>query len=477
MHFFSHKLIVKFIDISISQQTLLPLIFLLFAFYLNLNLKFTVISYLFQVSSLSNTSVSRIVKGPKDCSISASNRKLKLTLLSSEWGSTKGGLSTINRELAIQFAKDDNVEVCMYLPWFSDKDKKAASDCGVRLLKAKEKPGYEPIDWLASIPRVHQMDVVIGHGIHLGRQVPYIKESHRECKWIQVVHTDPEELGKFKNYPNPTAKGEKKYRAEIKLCQEADLVVAVGPKLADSFSCYLRYCQKDQEVVDITPGIFSEFVGISQATKERRLFRVLVFGRGDCEDFNLKGYDIAARAVAELGEPFRLVFVGAPYGKEEKVKNRLLKEGISPLQLIVRSAKERKELARQFYEADLVIMPSRTDGFGLTALEALSAGLPVLVSRYSGLGEALEKVGFGSHFVVKSDKPTQWAKAIRGVSRKDRQVRLREASELRKNYSETYKWEEQCSKLIKKIRELVGGECFVCIFVEVCNMNVTIQWL
>ena len=52
----------------------------------------------------------------------------------------------------------------------------------------------------------------------------------------------------------------------------------------------------------------------------------------------------------------------------------------------MRSAKEREKLAEQFYEADLVIMPSRTEGFGLAALEALSAGLPVLVNGNSGLG-------------------------------------------------------------------------------------------
>ena len=86
----------------------------------------------------------------------------------------------MNRELAIHLAKDDNVEVCMYLPAFSDEEKKAADKCRVRLLKANEKPGYDPIDWLASVPSDHQMDVVIGHGIHLGRQVPDIKKSHPE---------------------------------------------------------------------------------------------------------------------------------------------------------------------------------------------------------------------------------------------------------------------------------------------------------
>ncbi|XP_015760591.1 PREDICTED: uncharacterized protein LOC107339792 [Acropora digitifera] len=107
-----------------------------------------------------------------------SSRKLKVTLLSTEWGSTTGGLSTMNRELAIQLAKHSNVEVCMYLPCFSDEDERAAAHSSISLLKAKERHGYDPVDWLASIPRDHQMDVVIGHGIHLGRQVPHIRESH-----------------------------------------------------------------------------------------------------------------------------------------------------------------------------------------------------------------------------------------------------------------------------------------------------------
>ena len=64
----------------------------------------------------------------------------------------------------------------MYLPWFSDEDKSAAADCRVILLKAKEGAWYnDPIDWLVFILRDHQMDVVIGHGIHLRKQVPLIK--------------------------------------------------------------------------------------------------------------------------------------------------------------------------------------------------------------------------------------------------------------------------------------------------------------
>ena len=176
-----------------------------------MKLELTITSCLFQGSSFLGTPGSLSQEATVGCASLISSRKLKVTLLSYEWGSTKGGLSTINRELAIQLAKNDNVEVSMYLPLCSEEDERAAAGFRVCLIKAKKKPGYDPIDWLASVPKDRHMDVVIGHGIHLGRQVPTIKEVHPDCKWIQVVHTDPEELAMFKDYAGPTVKGAKKH--------------------------------------------------------------------------------------------------------------------------------------------------------------------------------------------------------------------------------------------------------------------------
>ena len=47
-------------------------------------------------------------------------------------------------------------------------------------------------------------------------------------------------------------RGEKKHQAEVKLCEKADQVVAVSPKLAEA---YLRACGKDQDVLNLNPGI------------------------------------------------------------------------------------------------------------------------------------------------------------------------------------------------------------------------------
>ena len=111
-------------------------------------------------------------------------------------------------------------------------------------------------------------------------------------------------------------------------------------------------------------------------------------------------------------------------------------------------------------EVDLVLMPSRTEGFGLTGLEALSAGLPVLVSKNSGFGEALYNVPFGSSFVIDSEKPEDWAAAIKDVLNKDRQKRLEEAETLRTSYGKKFNWAEQSGGLLDKMTSMVHGMAF-----------------
>ena len=167
--------------------------------------------------------------------------KVQVTILASEWGSSKGGLSTINRELAIQLAKFSDVEVTFFLPKCSDKDKKAADSHHISILEAARRPGYDELDWLSFPPGHLTIDLIIGHGVKLGRQAQVIRNSHK-CKWVQVVHTDPEELGMFKCYENPISTGEEKHHVEVELCQMADFVVGVGPKLAEAFRKYLGFC-------------------------------------------------------------------------------------------------------------------------------------------------------------------------------------------------------------------------------------------
>ena len=203
---------------------------------------------------------------------------LHITLLADEWKSSKDGLSTMSRELAIQLAKRPNVTVTFLVPKCSEAGKRAACSHQIQVVAAQERPGFPPVDWLCFPPKDLVIDVIIGHGVPLGRQAQIIRESHH-CTWMQVVHTAPEELAMFKTYSGAISKGDEKQWTEVKLCEMADLVVAVGPKLCEVYSACLSSCGKT--VFNLTPGIFTEFYNLKQSTRGGTKFRVLVFGRGD----------------------------------------------------------------------------------------------------------------------------------------------------------------------------------------------------
>ncbi|XP_068705814.1 uncharacterized protein [Montipora foliosa] len=396
-----------------------------------------------------------------------SKEALDITLLGSEWNSSCGGLSTLNRELAIHLSEQPHVRVSVLVPEGAckDEDKKAAQDFGVNVLDAGKQPGFsEPLEWLGFPPQDHRIDVVVGHGVKLGRQVNIIKRSpqFQNCKWVHMVHTAPEDLSKYKGYDNPTSRGEQKHWDEVDLCKYADLVVPVGPRLKKAYSSYLQGCKEDEDIFEIIPGLFDrEFGALRQKAKVESDddFIVLLCGRGDYEDFEVKGYDIAVKAFADQrlkGKRYYLLFVGAPDRKQDEVRRRLLNLGITDEQLTVRKfVQSREKIKDLFCEVDLVIMPSKSEGFGLVALEALSAGLPILVGSNSGFARALEEIDFGNTCIVRSNDPATWANEIDNV-RANHQKRLHEMTWIKKFYAEKFSWREQCANLVKKLRKMVN---------------------
>ena len=407
-------------------------------------------------------------KATGQSALSATSRTLNVTLLGDEWGSSAGGLSTINRELAIHLSEQPGVNVSLLCPEkaCSTEDIREAGGYGITIVEAKERAAYDRLDWLTIPPRYHFMDIVVGHGVKLGRQVQFIRDSPQfsNCKWVQVVHTAPEDLSRYKCYSDPISKGETKHESEVELCKLADLVVPVGPRLKEAYTSYLQRCKTaDQDVLSITPGLFQREFGdlvAKQDPNEDGEFKVLLFGRGDDEDFELKGYNIAAQAFTDQrlkNKPYHLIFVGAPEGKQEEVREKLRQRGIAEAQLTVRKFVQcRERLKDLLCEVDLAIMTSKSEGFGLVALEALSAGLPILVGSRSGFAKALENVPIGSSCIVNSDNPGKWAEAIEAVRTRHR-MRLEEIKSLTASYGKMYSWKEQCEALVNRMWKMSRG--------------------
>ena len=133
-----------------------------------------------------------------------------------------------------------------------------------------------------------------------------------------------------------------------------------------------------------------------------------------------------------------------------------------------------------FRESDLVALPSRTEWVWLVALEAISAGIPVLVTDESGIAEALEKVEGGESVIVESEDVQVWAERIQQLSNQSPEERENNARLLRENYKKTYSWSTECSKFKRMIQDLVEWphskltscgngmySCYVCLFITV----------
>ena len=394
---------------------------------------------------------------------------LKITLLASEWKSSAGGLSTLNRELAIHLSQIPNVRVSLLVPEGAckDEDKREARSFGISILDAKKCVGFEPLLWLSNPPQDHKIDVIVGHGVKLGRQVQFIKRHSNleNCKWVHVVHTAPEDLSKYKGYCSPISRGEEKHWFEVDLCKCADLVVPVGPRLGGAYRLYLQNCKEDEDFFELIPGLFEREFGDLPAKQnpkdEKDNFLVLLCGRGDEEDFELKGYNIAVKAFADQrlkGKNYSLLFAGSPEGSQDEVRERLLKYGITNEQLTVREfVKSRERMKELFCEVDMVIMPSKCEGFGLVALEALSAGLPILVGKNSEFARAIEVIPLGSYSIVDSDDPAKWAECVEGV-RVRHKVVLQENKILKEHYSKDYCWKKQCEELVDRLWKMVYGK-------------------
>ena len=129
--------------------------------------------------------------------------------------------------------------------------------------------------------------------------------------------------------------------------------------------------------------------------------------------------------------------------------------GLNQNQLTVKPyVKNRENIKKLLRASNLALIPSRTEGFGLTALEALSAGLPFLVSQNSGFAEALQAICVRSSFILDSEDPKQWAEAIECVRRRGSEA-IQDCQELRTLYAEKYDWETQCNDFL---RILFNGE-------------------
>jgi D-inositol-3-phosphate glycosyltransferase len=136
----------------------------------------------------------------------------------------------------------------------------------------------------------------------------------------------------------------------------------------------------------------------------------------------LKGADLAVRALAELGDSRTvLVVVGGPSGPDGEAELADLHRLVDELGLSTRvrfvPPQPHEELARFYRAADVCVVPSRSESFGLVALEAAACGTPVVASDVGGLRVVVDDGVTG--LLVPSREPRVFADAVERVLHTD----------------------------------------------------------
>lgn len=201
-------------------------------------------------------------------------------------------------------------------------------------------------------------------------------------------------------------------QAEQEVIGCSDAVLANAPAEADELVAF--YDAEPSRIEVVPPGVDHAFFSPGDRAGARAALDlgehpVLLFvGRIQ----PLKGLDVAVRALAALErDDAVLVAVGGtsgPTGEAHLADVRALAAELGVLERIRFVPAQPHHLLSTFYRAaDLVYVPSRSESFGLVALEAAACGTPVVAADVGGL-QTLVHDGV-SGFLVPDRDPSAFA--------------------------------------------------------------------
>lgn len=261
----------------------------------------------------------------------------------------------------------------------------------------------------------------------------------------------------------PLAEGERpespgRLAGERLLAHEADLMVAVSE--AEKHTIIERLGGSAERTRVVPHGVDTELFHPGEDFAERQEWwgcggraEVLVVGRLH----PLKGFDLAIDAVAEIPAESRptLRIIGSPppdgHTHVQELHDAVERHDMREF-TVFEGAVRRGELAERLRAADIVLIPSHSETFGLVALEAAASGVPVIARAVGGLLEAV--VDGETGILIEGGDPRAWAAAIeRLLGDPGLAAEMRVAARRR---ALAQSWQASAALLLRVYRELLG---------------------
>ena len=177
----------------------------------------------------------------------------------------------------------------------------------------------------------------------------------------------------------------------------------------------------------------------------------------------LKGVDVAVRTLCKLeSSSAMLVVVGGPSGPEgaaelERLKRLVVDCGLQG-QVRFDPPRRHDELTTYYRAADVCLVPSRSESFGLVALEAAACGTPVVAANVGGLATLVDPGVTG--FLVEGRDPAVYAGHVAWLLDEPEAARtmgLRAAARAR-----GYRWSTTAGRLRRIYADLTSRSLVEC---------------
>ncbi|KAI8521038.1 hypothetical protein Bbelb_007920 [Branchiostoma belcheri] len=398
-------------------------------------------------------------------------------LVIDEYCTSKGGISTINLDAARKLAAA-GAQVYVTVLGATEQDERDAKRDGVTLLKPRldadssDKPSLQ---WLTVYHKHHFSHIpsdiccIVGHVDVTSRAARKIKEERfPHAKLAMFGHVAPEETEHYKSDEKALGVGRKEASIQDDL-GKADVVFSVGARIHRHNDRFLRRRHVDHHI--FLPEPSKVFSGANVSFGEEHCVQkpervILSIGRVRNVE-RLKGHDLAAggvdKAALRLDHLYtlRLRVRGIDendFKESKRILDEKLRSGRVKPTLLPYGTQE--EIRRDMENCHLVLMPSRAEPFGLVGLEAIAAGVPVLISEHSGLAELIEELSdrLGQptfrHCIVKmkeNDATTdeeKWAERIEDVI-KNARSEFEEARAFKEKLLASKYWEESHQKFLQ----------------------------
>ena len=274
---------------------------------------------------------------------------------------------------------------------------------------------------------------------------------------VHMFHT----LGAMKNRiarNDEEREGQYRVDGEKQVLARADRIVVATP--AERSQLQFLYQADARQTVVIPPGVDTsrfypipedearEFVGVNSDD-----CMALFVGRIE----PLKGIDTLMRAVSILGmhdaeHPFYVAIIGGdPDAAPEEMTEEMARlqgmcDELCLGQMALFLGKRAQDTLPYYYSAaEVLVMPSHYESFGMVALEAMACGTPVIASQVGGLAYLVKDGETGYH--VPYDSPDVLAEKLR-LLLCNGDLR-RKMGEQAAAYAREYAWEKIAERIVK----------------------------